>query len=117
IAEKDRLELNNAVYVTQCVVWESLREEHPHVIFKFHIRNCAIYAITIEPTLKGFISLNSRRLMGEITVSSVLPHNLQHCWGDHFQIRQELTASDVREIDVLDSALPLQGCYDFQNLR
>ena len=116
IVEHDRLELQTAVYVLECIVRESLTSENQHVTFDFFIRNGSVYAVTVDPVIKGFISLNSRRLTGEITTSS-LPHNLQHIYGDRFQIRQELIAKDVEELAVLDSALEHQGYYDFGHLH
>lgn len=113
IADKDRLELQNGVFVTECIVQESLTEEGPHVTFNFSIRNCAVYAITVDPILRGFISLIAKRLWGEVTLSSSLPHNLKHCWGDRFQIRQELAASDVAKIKELDEVTMLSRRLQF----
>jgi len=116
IAEGDRLDLYKAVYVIGCRVQESLTNDNPHVVFHFHIRNGTVFAITIDPDIKGFISLRDRRLTGE-RISSTLPHNLQHGWGDLFEIRQELSAHDVAEINEMDAAAKDQGFYDFGNLH
>ena len=116
VAEHDRLELHTAVYVMECRVRESLTGEDLCVVFDFYVRNGTVYAVSVDPDIKGFISLNNVRLRGEITASS-LPHNLQHCWGDRFRIRQELNAKDVAAINELDTASKDQGFYDFGNLH
>lgn len=117
LAEKDKLEIQHAVYVTECKVYETLTGDEPEVTFDFFIRNCAVYAITLDSTLTGFISLNgTRRLKGNLRASA-MPHNLQHCFGDRFRLRQELDAGDIKAIEELDAAMPRQGFYDFSNLN
>lgn len=116
IAEQDRLELHTAVHVTGCTVRELLEGDNPYVVFEFFIRNGSVFAVTVDPSIKGFISLNSRRLLGEITASR-LPHNLEHKYGDYFHIRQELSAQDIAEIKILDKASAGQGVYDFGHLH
>jgi hypothetical protein len=115
-AEHDRLELQRSVYVLECAVREILDADTAYVVFDFLIRNGSLYAITVDPSIKGFIGLNNRRLTGEIGTSA-LPHNLPRLYADRFQIRQELTGKDVEELNTLDLARELQGYYDFANLH
>jgi hypothetical protein len=115
-AENDRRELQNAVNVLECNLHETLTPEDSHVTFDFLIRNGSLYAITVDPNIKGFITLNTRKLVGEISTSK-LPHNLPRIHLDRFQIRQDLTPKDVEELNTLDSAMQLQGYYDFANLH
>jgi hypothetical protein len=115
VAENDRLKLREAVFVTHCRLDMTLTGSDPHLLFHFSIRNCAVYAISLDPALEGFISFDGRPLKGEKTMSSRFPQNLTHCWGDSFEIRQELSPSEGGVI--LNDANATATYFDFKNFR
>ncbi|HLA09249.1 MAG TPA: hypothetical protein VJ023_01430 [Pyrinomonadaceae bacterium] len=116
LAETDKLELHTGVFVVECDVRELLEGENPHVFFNLNIRNGTVYAITIDPETKGFISLNNTPLRGERVVSSA-PRNLPHGCVDDLEIRQELKSSDIAKLAELETAMRGQGVYDFGDLH
>jgi hypothetical protein len=115
-AEHDRVELQNAVHVINCRVVELIEEGNSRVSFEFTIRNGSVFAVTIDPEIKGFITLWDKRLTGARRVSR-LPHNLQRGWNDRFTITQELTKANLAEIKEMDAACEEQGYYDFGDLH
>lgn len=72
--------------------------EEPFLYFGFDVFNGAVYDISIERTVEGYIAIGLRRIRGEIEMRAEILQNLKHGEVGHIGLRQNLTKEDVELI-------------------
>lgn len=97
LAQEDRRRLSDLIRVEKYHMGNSGLNvpEEPFLNIGFDIFNGAVYDISVDRHVEGYIALGLRRIRGEIEMRGESVQNLRHGEVGHIGLRQNLTKEDV----------------------
>jgi hypothetical protein len=105
LAQRDRANLSNAVFVHHCEIQYELSEAVPYIDFRFHFFNGAVYEVSVPASIDGYIKFRKARLMGKVVIArNDNATNVGHASGGYFFVRLQLSREETDLIRNADNS-------------